>query len=119
MKGNDNEIYILDFSVSNWYPRIQELAVIAANLFYEENNVTSLNERVEWISSEYSKFNPLTSEEKQHLYTYALAGIAMEFMGAHQEKFIKGNMSEETEYWLNLGRNGLRRELISSQDASM
>jgi len=35
----------------------------------------------------------------------------MEFMGGHQEKFIKGNATEETEYWLNLGRSGLRKEL--------
>jgi len=25
-------------------------------------------------------------------------------------KFIKGNITEETEYWLKLGRNGLRKE---------
>jgi Ser/Thr protein kinase RdoA (MazF antagonist) len=111
MKGKDGKIYILDFSVANWYPRIQELAVIAANLLHEENGSLSLRDRTELILAEYNKLNPLTPEEKQHLYSYALAGVAMEFMGSHQEKFIKGNASEETEYWLNLGRNGLRKEL--------
>lgn len=110
--GNDGKIYILDFSVSNWYPRIQELAVIAANLLYDEKVCTSLGERCEVLTSEYGRLNPLTEEEIRCLPIYALAGVAMEFMGAHLEKFIKGNDSKETEYWLELGRNGLRRELM-------
>lgn len=110
MKGDDGKIYILDFSVANWYPRIQELAVIAANLLYNKNSSLSLRDKTEIVSSEYSKFNPLTKKEKQYLYSYALAGAAMEFMGAHQEKYINGNDSKETDYWLNLGRNGLKKE---------
>ena len=55
--------------------------------------------------------NPLTAGERRHLYTYALAGVVMEFMGSHQEKYINGNDTEETQYWLNLGRQGLRKEL--------
>ena len=39
------------------------------------------------------------------------AGVAMEFMGSHQERYINGNDTAETEYWLTLGRNGLRKEL--------
>lgn len=111
MKSNDGKIYVLDFSVANWYPRIQELAVIAANLLHEESGSKSLRERTESVLEMYDKLNQLTPEEKQHLYAYALAGVAMEFMGGHQEKFIKGNATEETEYWLNLGRSGLLREL--------
>jgi Ser/Thr protein kinase RdoA (MazF antagonist) len=111
--GDDGKIYILDFSVSNWYPRIQELAVVCANLLYDNNNPVSLNNRVEFVLSEYDKLSPLSEEEKNNLYVYSLAGVAMEFIGAHLEKFIKGNDSEETEYWLNLGRNGLKREFIS------
>lgn len=111
MKGTDGKIYILDFSVANWYPRIQELAVIAANLLYVGADSISLRDRTELAVAEYGKFNPLEVEEVQHLYAYALAGVAMEFMGAHQEKFVNGNATQETEYWLNLGRNGLRSEL--------
>ncbi len=111
MKGNDGKIYILDFSVSNWYPRIQEIAVIAANLFHEENEVLSLRDRVKMVSDEYNRLSPLTADERRHLYAYTLAGVAMELIGAHQE-FINGNDTEETKYWLNLGRNELRKELI-------
>ncbi len=113
MKGDDGKIYILDFSVSNWYPRIQELAVIAANLLHDKTGSASLKEETELIADEYSKFNPLTSEEKRCLYPYALAGVAMEFMGAHSEKYLHGNDTKEADYWLKLGRDGLRRELQS------
>lgn len=112
LKSNDSKVYILDFSVANWYPRIQELAVIAANLLHEDDDNSSLEDRCNLVADEYSQFTALTAEERQHLPSYALAGIAMEFMGAHQEKHINGNDTDETDYWLNLGREGLRKELI-------
>lgn len=111
LKGNDGKIYILDFSVANWYPRIQELAVIAANLLHDNDDSSSLEDRCNQVADEYSQHNTLTSEERRHLPAYALAGIAMEFMGAHQEKYINGNDTDETDYWLKLGREGLRKVL--------
>lgn len=111
LKGDDGEVYILDFSVTNWYPRIQELAVICANLLHDTNNSMSLREKCEMVADQYNKLNQLTPDERQHLYAYTLAGVTMEFMGAHQEKYINGNDTEETDYWLNLGREGLKREL--------
>ncbi|HSH55844.1 MAG TPA: phosphotransferase [Candidatus Limnocylindrales bacterium] len=108
IKGEDGKIYILDFSVANHYPRIQELAVIVANLLHDNGDIT-LEQKCEQVADEYSEFNPLTDQERKHLPAYALAGVAMEFMGAHQEKYINGNDTEETDYWLNLGRNGLRK----------
>lgn len=111
LKGNDGKIYILDFSVANWYPRIQELAVIAANLLHDGSDTGSLEDRCNQVADEYSRFIALTAEERQHLPAYALAGIAMEFMGAHQEKHINVNDTDETDYWLKLGREGLRKEL--------
>lgn len=109
LKGDDGKMYIMDFSVANWYPRIQELAVIAANLTHDDADKQSLKDRCEIVASEYSRFAELEPEEQNHLYAYALAGVAMEFMGAHQEKYINGNNTDETDYWLNLGRKGLRK----------
>lgn len=110
IKGDDGKLYVIDFSVANWYPRIQELAVIAANLLHKDHGL-SLTERCEQVADEYDQLNPLTTEERRHLHAYALAGVAMEFMGSHQEKHVNGNDGEENAYWLNLGREGLRREL--------
>lgn len=111
MKTESGEIWILDFSVSNWYPRIQELAVITANLLSDQTNTFSLGEKSAQVVQEYSRYNQLTPEEVLWLYPYALAGLAMEFMGSHQEKYINGNPSSEIDFWLNLGRQGLRQAL--------
>src|SRR3989344_7365476 len=111
LKAENGDIYILDFSVANWYPRIQELAVITANLLHDVTNSMSLTDRTELVANEYDKFNKLTPEERKWLYPFALAGVAMGLMGAHQEKHINRNGGEETEYWLKLGREGLKREL--------
>lgn len=112
MLGADGKIYILDFSVANWYPRIQELAVIAANLLHDNGETSSIQDKCIVVADEYSQFNTLTDLERTHLPAYALAGIAMEFMGAHQEKHINGNDTDETAYWLTLGREGLRKALV-------
>lgn len=111
LKGDDGKIYILDFSVANWYPRIEELAVITANLLHDESNPMSLRDKAELVWDQYNKLSPLTAGERTYLYPYALAGVAMEFMGSHQEKYIKLNATAETEYWISLGRNGLQKEL--------
>lgn len=106
LKGDDGKVYVLDFSVANWYPRILDLAVIAANLMYDESS-DSLEDKCSIVAEEYGQYNLLTSEERRHLPAYALAGFAMEFMGAYQEKYINGLDNEETTYWLELGRKGL------------
>lgn len=79
---------------------------------HDDNDSTPLQGRCDSIAEQYSKLTLLTVEERQFLFPYTLAGVAMEFMGSHQERYINGNDTEETEYWLNLGRNGLRRALV-------
>jgi Ser/Thr protein kinase RdoA (MazF antagonist) len=110
IKGEDGKVYILDFSVANRYPRIQELAVIIANLLHDDSEET-LDQKCELVADEYSAFNPLTDQEREYLPAYTLAAMSMEFLGAHQEKYINGNDTEETDYWLNLGRKGLLKAL--------
>lgn len=100
-------MYILDFSISNWYPRIHELAVIVANLLYNEHEEFELLKKSKTISDKYGRLNPLSDEECKHLPSYALATVAMEFMGAYREKYIRSNDTQEVDYLLTLGRKGL------------
>lgn len=112
IKASNGHIYIIDFSETNIYPRIQELAVIVANLLYEPGDKWSLKDRCDIVASEYGCSNKLTDEELRYLPDYALAGVAMEFMGAHQEKYVNGVDTPETEYWMQLGRDGLRTAAV-------
>lgn len=111
VKADNGDIYVLDFSVANWYPRTQELAVIVANLMHDKNDRRSLKEKCELVSKLYSQFGTLTEEERKHLLAYALAGISMEMLGGLQEKYINGHDSEETAFWIETGREGLRKAL--------
>jgi len=107
---DNNKLYVIDFAVSNVYPRIQELAVMAANLMFGDK--TPLRERVDKIMSIYlAAGGELEDIEKANLLNYTLPGAAMEFMGGYYEKFIAGQTSDETEYWTQVGLEGLREAL--------
>lgn len=104
--------YIIDFSVSNWYPKIQELAVIASSLLYDSKKYVPLGERVESIINAYKNSGgELTDYDVAQIYDYALATNAMELLGSHREIFVNGDDSEESRHWLELGRANLRNEL--------
>lgn len=108
--GDNGKLYIIDFAVSNIYPRIQDLAVMAANLMFGDK--TSLRERVDKVMSAYlDAGGELEEIEKANLLNYALPGAAMEFMGGYYEKFIAGQTSNEAEYWTQVGLEGLREAL--------
>ena len=62
MRDMDGKLYILDFSVANIYPRIQELAVLFCDIFFNEKNPSNFGEYYKIGLSEYQKTLPLTSQ---------------------------------------------------------
>lgn len=115
IKGDDGKIYVIDFSVANTYPRIQELAVMAANLLFDEKSGSTrpLTERVEAVIDAYvNAGGELTELEKEHVFNYALPAAAMEYMGSVNERVV-GDTSDEIAYWEQLGLNGLREALAT------
>ena len=110
LQGDDGKIYIVDFSVANWYPRIQELAVIAGNLLNDKTRTETLLELLEKIVTGYVRAGgELMQAEAYALPAFTRASYAAEFTGAMREKFLNGNDSDETTYWMELGQAGLRR----------
>ena len=112
--GDDGEAYVVDFSVANVYPRIQELAVMSCNLMFDETGGKDLafKDRVKSVVDAYRKAGgKLTDIEKQNVFNYALPGAAMEYMGSVNERVYAGDDSEETKYWEELGLQGLREAI--------
>jgi len=112
--GKDSQIYIVDFSVSNVYPRIQELAVMATNLLFDEKakKMPPLRQRLEEVMYSYlNAGGTLTKLERASLFDYCLPGAAMEYMGSVNERITSGD-SEEIRHWENLGLQGLREALL-------
>ncbi|HVS58279.1 MAG TPA: phosphotransferase [Candidatus Saccharimonadales bacterium] len=109
LRGSDGDIFVLDFSVANWYPRIQELAVITGALLNHHDRSESFGELLEKVIRGYvAAGGQLTVDEARALPAFARAQYAAEFMGATREKHIRGIETPETEQWLRLGQRGLR-----------
>lgn len=108
IKDHAGTLHIIDFSVANYYPRIQELAVLLCNVFFDESRSDNFMEAYRFVLSEYQKHIPLTPEEISAMPIYTNASFAMHIIGASYEKFAQANTSIENEYWLELGRIGLR-----------
>lgn len=66
-------LYIIDFSVANIYPRIQELAVLMCNLFFDEN----YKDNYLFLIREYNKHHPLTEYEGEILPLFIQAAHVM------------------------------------------
>jgi Ser/Thr protein kinase RdoA (MazF antagonist) len=111
--GNDHKVYVLDFAVANVYPRIQELAVMVANLMFDEKaeSTMSLREKVDLVVNTYiGAGGNLAQIEIDNLMNYVLPGAAMEYIGSVNERII-GDTSQEIQYWEKLGLDTLREAL--------
>lgn len=107
MKDKDGKLYIIDFSVSSYYPRVQELAVLLCNMLFDEDKPETFQEYYKLALEEYQKHNPLTEIEIEVLPLFVKVAHVMHVLCATYEKVVKGNNTAENEYWINLGRKGL------------
>lgn len=108
MLSQKGEVYIIDFAVANYYPRIQELAVVLCNMLFDANRTETFGAFYELALNEYQKVHQLTSDEVSLLPFFIQVQHAMHVVGAVREEKIKHNTpSAEDEYWLNQGRTGL------------
>lgn len=116
MRAATGKIYVLDFSVANWYPRIQELAVMLCNLFFDVKHPEKFKHYYETALEKYQKILPLNGREISLLPLCIKVAHAMHVVGATKEEKIKKHIpSQEDEYWLQQGRLGLMYMLTFSQ----
>jgi Ser/Thr protein kinase RdoA (MazF antagonist) len=113
MKDKKGKLWIIDFSVSNYYPRIQELAVLACNLFFDIKNKKKSENNFKLALKEYTKILSLTKAELKALPDYIELAHGMHVLCANYEKVKNNNHSKENEYWINEGRCGLKQSLKS------
>ncbi len=107
MKSNDGRIYIIDFAVASWYPRIQELSVLLCDLFFDQNHPDNFVRTYDVVLSEYKKYISLTEDEVCKLPNYVKLAHAMHMLLANYEKVANSNTSAENEWFLQMGRAGL------------
>ena len=109
IKDKRGKIWLIDFSVANKYPRIQELAVLACDVLFDSSNQVKSQQKLKQALKEYQKTITLTEKEKKSLPVYIKLAHAMHVLCATYEKKVNNNNSKENKYFLNIGRIGLRR----------
>jgi Ser/Thr protein kinase RdoA (MazF antagonist) len=114
MLDNKGKIWVVDFSVANTYPKVQELAVISSSLMHSSNE--SLKEVVEKMASFYETCGgSLTAKEKAALFALARAGQAMELLGSYYYTYINTDNIEEAAHWQEVGRKGLQASEVKNR----
>jgi Ser/Thr protein kinase RdoA (MazF antagonist) len=105
--GPGGELTILDFALANRWPRLQELAVIAASLMH--GSPGTLPTRLDAVARLYSAASPapLTPAEETALPAFGRAAAAMELLGGLNQ-WRQGNRGPETDALIDVGTAGLR-----------
>ena len=102
MLDNNSKIWIIDFAVSNYLPRIIDLAVIACNMCLDEKSKNNTYDNISVLLSEYNKYNQLTKYELKVFGTFYKLANAMHILQPQYIIQMDGD-SEENQYWLNEG----------------
>lgn len=112
IKAENGQMYVIDFSVANWYPRIQELAVVIGNLMNNVDVTENYLETMKRVVSMYVQAGgELTEAEMTALPAYARMAFTAELVGALKERLTNPNVPPENDHWMELGRAGLKRSL--------
>lgn len=107
-------IYVFDFSVSNTVPRVQELAVLLCDMFFDPESETETARLYDLLLEEYQKHTPLTQAELKALPVFVRAAHAMHVLGAARGE-QQGDGGEENDMWWNLGRTGLKMKVYETK----
>lgn len=106
MKDKSNKLWIIDFAVSNYLPRIVDLAVTSCNLCLNPESIDKTISSTKMILEEYQKYNKLTDYELEYFpLFYDLANA----MGILQISYLNslGETSAEDKFWLTESEKGL------------
>ena len=109
LKNTKGDIRIIDFSVMEYNAISIELATFLA--LFCINPFTNTPEDFiclcEFVLKEYQKHKSLTGEDKQVIPLLIQSTYAANCLAASFEHEGKENKTEETKYWISLGRKGL------------
>lgn len=106
MKDINNCLWIIDFAVSNYLPRIIDLVIIACNMCLIKDSEEKTIKNISLLLNEYNKYNKLTDYELECFTTFYELANAMHIMCTLYISKTDGE-SEENNYWYNEGMVGL------------
>jgi len=101
----NNVVWVIDFSVLNYLPRVIELAVAMFGICLTNTRESSIS-NINTLIKEYNKYNKLDVYE---LLNLPLVFNCISAMNVLQTAYIKNTDEtfDENEHWLSEGRKGL------------
>lgn len=114
MKDKKGKLYFIDFSVSNYLPRIVDLAVSIGDLCLDLENIEESKNRIKVFLNSYENIGKLDKYEKKCLQIFLKAHQATSILNCLREKEIEGNDSEENQEFLYKSRIAL--DIVSKFD---
>lgn len=102
----NNKIWIIDWAVSNYLPRIIDLAVSTCNICYDQNSKENTIKNIKFFLDEYQKYNKLTEYEISIFPLFFDLTNAIGILQTSYEMQMD-NDSKENEIWLVESRKGL------------
>ena len=102
MLDSNDKVWIIDFAVSNYLPRIIDLAVTSCNMCLDNSSKENTYENIALLVSEYNKYAPLTEYELSTFSTFYKLANAMHILQTQYIIKTDGD-SAENQYWLNEG----------------
>lgn len=114
IKHSSGKIYFIDFSVSNYLPRIIDLAVAIGDLCLDLNDIKKSKKRTTLLLNAYQTIDKLSNYEKDCLKTFLKAHQATSILFHLRENKIEGFNSEENKYYIDNSRLAL--EILSKID---
>ena len=105
MKDKTN-IYFVDFSVANYYPRIVELAVLMSDTMFDPTGKVTVEKYYKLLTVEYQNYLKLTEEEIEVLPLFIKLAHAMHVVRG-ERAIGQGDKSTVTKHLVDLGKKGL------------
>lgn len=107
LRDSKNKLWFIDFSVSNYLPRIVDLAVPICDLCLDLDIIEISKQRTQTFLAEYEKVYPLTNYEIEALKIFLKCHQAITIIQTTKEKVEDKNLSEENLKFLNKAKKGL------------
>ena len=102
MRDENGKLWIIDFAVSNYLPRIMELAVTACALCLDKGSKDKTCENIALLLNEYSKYKKLSDYEKSAFVVFYKIANAMYIIQTQYSIATYGD-SDENQFLFNKG----------------
>jgi Ser/Thr protein kinase RdoA (MazF antagonist) len=106
LRDSKHHIWIVDFAVSNYYPRLIELGVLATDMCLGKTK-DETEQKLRVALEEYQKHIKLTRLERKLLPNFMAAGCATYMINGHHHLLSSGVTAKESRYLYKRGKQGL------------